>query len=341
MGGLVWTEKRKKVMRIIGVTGAVYLSFRFLLPLFAPFLMAGLIGMWLHPAVEWAAKHARIPRGLCTVVLVGGLLSGLAFGSFWLVRVLIDQLQLLAEKLPIFEREMVQWAHACCGKMEHFLQLSDGALWQRMTPLVEQAGGRLQEWSVHVVMDQTLPLVRSFANTGAWIAVFVIGTIMIARDWGELRDLFVKSAFGGDWLRLGKRLSDVGQAYVQSEVTCLFAVTSVSAVGLWLLGNPYGLLLACGIGVIDLLPIFGAGTVYVPWVVISLFQGKYMQSAVLGGMYVICYLLRNMIEARKMGDRLGFHPIVTLCAVYAGWKLFGLAGFLLGPIGLVIVAEFA
>ncbi|MBR5473851.1 MAG: AI-2E family transporter, partial [Lachnospiraceae bacterium] len=124
-------------------------------------------------------------------------------------------------------------------------------------------------------------------------------------------------------------------------VTCLFAVTSVSAVGLWLLGNPYGLLLACGIGVIDLLPIFGAGTVYVPWIAISLFQGKYMQSAVLGGMYVICYLLRNMIEARKMGDRLGFHPIVTLCAVYAGWKLFGLAGFLLGPIGLVIVAEFA
>ena len=41
-----------------------------------------------------------------------------------------------------------------------------------------------------------------------------------------------------------------------------------------------------------------------------------------------------------MGDRVGLTPLETLASIYGGLQLFGLLGFLLGPVGLLIIKEF-
>ena len=40
-----------------------------------------------------------------------------------------------------------------------------------------------------------------------------------------------------------------------------------------------------------------------------------------------------------MGDRMGLTPVETLGSMYVGLKLFGLAGFLLGPVGLLMIED--
>ena len=56
-------------------------------------------------------------------------------------------------------------------------------------------------------------------------------------------------------------------------------------------------------------------------------------------LYAICYFARQMIESRRMGNHMGAHPLFILIAIYAGWKLFGATGVLLGPASLVIFQE--
>ena len=41
-----------------------------------------------------------------------------------------------------------------------------------------------------------------------------------------------------------------------------------------------------------------------------------------------------------MGKKMGLSPLETLPAIYVGLQLFGLFGFLLGPIGLLIIKDF-
>ena len=41
-----------------------------------------------------------------------------------------------------------------------------------------------------------------------------------------------------------------------------------------------------------------------------------------------------------MGKKMGLSPLETLVAIYVGLQLFGLFGFLLGPIGLLIIKDF-
>ena len=55
--------------------------------------------------------------------------------------------------------------------------------------------------------------------------------------------------------------------------------------------------------------------------------------------YLICYLLREILEAKMMGNRVGLTSLETLISMYVGLQLFGIAGFLLGPIGLLLIEE--
>ena len=41
-----------------------------------------------------------------------------------------------------------------------------------------------------------------------------------------------------------------------------------------------------------------------------------------------------------MGKKMGLSPLETLAAIYVGLQLFSLFGFLLGPIGLLIIKDF-
>jgi predicted PurR-regulated permease PerM len=41
-----------------------------------------------------------------------------------------------------------------------------------------------------------------------------------------------------------------------------------------------------------------------------------------------------------MANQVGLTPLETLISIYAGLQLFGLWGFLLGPLGILLVKEF-
>lgn len=334
------TEKQKKAVRIIGVTGVVYLSFRYLLPLTAPFLMAALVGLLLHPAVIWLHDKGKIPTGVSATVLVSALVAAVGAAALYLGKILLEQLQSLMAGVPVYMQYFDNWVKDCCCQVERFMKLPDGAVFTQVTGAIEQAGLHVRENGMNYVMDGSVPLIKGLGTAGAVLAIFLIASVMAAKDMGKIREFFHRSIFKEEFGRLFGRLSEVGGAWARSELTIFTSVTAVCTAGLWLLKNPYAFLAGVGIAFVDFLPVFGSGTVFVPWVLICVIQRNYGKAAALMTIYLICYFLRNTIEARKMGNRLGLHPMAMLLAAFVGWQLFGLAGFILGPIGLLIILEF-
>ena len=51
------------------------------------------------------------------------------------------------------------------------------------------------------------------------------------------------------------------------------------------------------------------------------------------------YVVRELLEPRLIGAKLGVYPFVMVVVVYAGLYLFGAAGVLLGPVMLLTVIE--
>ena len=93
------------------------------------------------------------------------------------------------------------------------------------------------------------------------------------------------------------------------------------------------------IALFDFMPIVGISTVFVPWIIIDLVAGRYVQAIILGAGWVIMTVVRNIIEPRIVGQKVGLHPVVTLVAMYVGLKAAGLIGMLALPVTLVMLNE--
>ena len=90
----------------------------------------------------------------------------------------------------------------------------------------------------------------------------------------------------------------------------------------------------------DALPVLGTGTVLVPWSLVCLLQGDTVRGIGLLGVYAAASLTRSVLEPRFIGRQLGLDPLVTLLAMYAGYRLWGLAGMILAPLLAVTVTQF-
>ena len=55
--------------------------------------------------------------------------------------------------------------------------------------------------------------------------------------------------------------------------------------------------------------------------------------------YLACYFLREILEAKLMGSRVGLSPLETLISMYVGLRLFGILGLILGPVGILLIGD--
>lgn len=83
---------------------------------------------------------------------------------------------------------------------------------------------------------------------------------------------------------------------------------------------------------VDAVPVLGTGTVLLPWSLILFLQGDNARSIGLLGLYGVISLTRSVLEPKLVGRELGLDPLVTLFALYAGYKLWGIGGMILSPL---------
>ena len=91
------------------------------------------------------------------------------------------------------------------------------------------------------------------------------------------------------------------------------------------------------IGFVDALPIFGSGTVMLPWAIFTAFMGDIRLAIAIFVLWAIMSIVRQFIEPRIVSGQIGIHPIFTLIAMYTGFRFIGVIGMLLGPIILIIL----
>ena len=127
----------------------------------------------------------------------------------------------------------------------------------------------------------------------------------------------IRTAVGG-WLLAQGKLMGVSFAIVLAGLLLL----RVRGAFLW----------AVGISLVDAFPILGIGTVLLPWAALDFLQGDTPRALGLLGIWVTVSVLRSVLEPKLLGKQLGLDPLVTLMALYAGYKLLGIAGIILAPL---------
>ena len=124
--------------------------------------------------------------------------------------------------------------------------------------------------------------------------------------------------------------------YFLAQFKIMFMVALILLAGFVVLGVRYAFLLAILIAMLDFLPLFGTGTVLLPWAVVKLLSGEYMLAAGLALLYLVSQVARQMVQPKIVGDSMGLPPLLTLVLLYIGFKVRGISGMILAvPLGIL------
>lgn len=107
-------------------------------------------------------------------------------------------------------------------------------------------------------------------------------------------------------------------------------LTVLKIIGIY--SSNYTVIIAITTAIVDIIPVLGTGTVLIPWAAYNLIVGNYALAIGLIVIYAVITVIRQIIEPKLVAGQLGLSPVVTICALYLGLKIFGVLGMIIAPI---------
>lgn len=333
----------KPYVALAVVAALLYGFLLFVLPVTLPFFLGLALAVLIDKPVT-ALERRRVPRPLVIVVILAGLLLALIFVITFGLGTLVAELAHLSGSLPAI------WEGLAAAGAQ--LQTRLEGLFERLpTPAADYIAHQQEavlEWLVASV-GQVLNVVRSWAFQGipnAAITLMIMGvaTYLMSRDKAGFLT-FLPGLVPAPWRDKAVAATSmfIGSAigFVNAVAVLLVITALVTLIGLSLLRSPYAMLLAVLSGLLDLLPVLGPGLIFVPWLLYHLVLGDAVFGLGLAVVYAAISFIRTVLEPRIIGDRAGLHPLTALIALYVGLKLFGMAGFVIGPLSAILLKSLA
>lgn len=330
-------SRRRWFFTFVITTVGVYLGFRYLLPLVFPFIIAYFLAWIVRPLTEFLYKRLKLPRilggGFSLLVLVGAV----GTGTFFLINELMKQAIAFIRNIPVYLELMANKLDNICHGWDNMFGLSQGTIREVVDENLVQTINNIKTNIMPKITQHTISLTIWLIEIISIMLIIFIAALLIAKDLPDFKDCYKNNDIYKDIHKVTEKLAEAGIAYLRTQFFIMVIVAFVCVLGLTILRNDYALLAGVGIAFMDALPILGIGIVLIPWIIIMLFGGNIYAAAILATIFLICQVIREVLEPKLIGKCIGIKPIFTLIAMYIGVNLFSIAGFILGPIGLVII----
>lgn len=325
------------ILTLVGTILVLWLGLWYIFPVLLPFLLGGALAAGVEPLVKLLQKKLRFPRFLASLVCVSlGII--LLLGVLTLLAALtVLQLRNLSGAVPA----LTQTAQTSLAVLEDWLlSLADGAPDPLRPGLIQGvreifSGGsalleRMAEWGLGLATGILGRIPGGLLGLGTT----VLSAYMISGKFPLLRQklLALLSRRDGNILKALLGLKEAVLGWIKAQCKLSALTFCVAAAGFAVLGIRQWLLWAALTALVDAVPLLGTGTVLLPWSLVCLLQGNRSRSLGLLLTYLAALLLRTAMEPRLVGRQLGLDPLATLLALYAGYRLFGLAGMILSPL---------
>ena len=329
----------KKIVCACGITAAVFLILKYMLPYVVPFLCAYILVHLLNPAAERIRKKFFWKKEVIIGVLLVILLTGLGSFFYWIYQVLISQMKHIAMNMEYYYGCFCDWVDHCCYLAERSFGIEGEAVRTAVYEGMDQAADQIQVYLVPNVVNYSVRYLKKLFDVGLFLLMLFVAVILLMKDYDEMKEKLQKYQWYQHFQRITGRMWKQGGAYMKAQGIIIGIVMILCTAGLWVLGNPYFLLLGIVIGFMDALPFIGTGTVLLPVTLYYLLGGRFRMAAGYAGLFLLTYIVREFLEPRVVGEKLGIYPFVMIVVVYAGLYLYGVEGVFLGPATLLLVRE--
>lgn len=363
--------RRKRIINFLYfsiIIGLAYLFFKYCFWAVFPFILAFMIASAVQKPTSLITNKLKIKKSFVAVffVIIIFLFAG---GVISLVGVkLVDSAKSLfsfvAAKLtdfPSLVEDVKKWTLSVVTVLP---DRAEAAVTESMTGWFDTLRDKSAGEVASTIMDSTSGgegfSLSAFMTplSGLWNTVKGIPGFLVAIVISVLASCFMAADY--DWivgfikkqlpenkrhkLSAAKRIVFTSLGKLVRSYALIICITGTEVfVGLNILSflNIYNsgniLTIAVVIAIFDILPVLGTGTFMIPWAAYSLITGKISLAVGLFVIYVIIYVIRQIIEPKIVGGTVGLPAVLTLMGMYIGSQLFGFIGIFLLPILMIIV----
>lgn len=324
-------DKIKMFFIILLIFLGIYIFIKFTLRLIWPFVFAFILSIILEPLALILTNKLKLMRGISAIISILFLIFIIGFLGTKLVIKVNDEIVALAKSFdPIYIENTV----------ENLKYKLDNMVLPLNFPYTDQ---------VYSFIIDTVPKMFSppkdftpISSVSRFLAGFVISIIatfffikdkLIIRKWikeksaGSFKNiLLVKESLG---LALG--------AYIKAQLILMCITCVICLIGFLSIKLPYAVVGSFVVAVVDAVPLFGSGLFLLPAVIYSIIMGEYSGAIIFAVMYLSIFLSRQIVEPKVISKKIGVHPLVALISIYLGLLIFGILGFILGPITVIVI----
>lgn len=339
--------ENRHIFRKFGTVAAVFFLawgiFRYFFPLIAPFLLGWIFASVAEPVTRTISEKGHLNRILAAGVSVTLVLLFL-LGAVWLLGALCyRELTALAAGVPAYAdmaatqlASFRDWAVTMARRVPGGL---GDILGNTLSGLFRE-GSMLLERLTSGIISAAGNAAGKLPGGALMIGTAVISAYMIAAQYPLLRNrLFGSDSFRLRWEPVLERLRRTVGLWLTAQVKLTGVTFLIVTAGFLLLRVEHWLLWALVTAAVDAIPLLGTGTVLIPMALLQLLWGERVRAVGLLGLYVTAMLTRSALEPRLVGRQLGLNPLVTLMALYAGFRIWGVTGMILSPILAVTAVQ--
>ena len=315
-----------------------------LIGFFLPFVIGGIIAALANPVVQFLEKRLKIRRkagSAVTVVLVIAIVALLLYG---VIQFLAGQIEGFVHTMPV----MLQSVETDLSRLGDSLQIVFDRFPEELQVELGEISKTLTDYFSSLMTKLSTPTVELVGNFAMNVPNAIVGVVMCLlssyffiaeRDNAQVFwQRYVPVSLKEKWEIVKKSIKKSFGGYLLAQLRIEVWMYLLLVVGLSIAGTKYVALVALGIAILDILPVFGTGTILIPWAIIKLIGGNYKTAIILLVLWGGGQLLRQLIQPHIVGDSLGMPTLPTLFLLYIGWKLGGVGGMILAvPIGLIAV----
>ena len=311
---------------------------------FLPLLLGLLIAYLLDPAVAWFERKGR-SRLFGVIIITLLLVVALTVVLFVVFPALGDQLERLAERMPEYQRLIRQqvepWFHRLEARYpEELAEIQERAV-QGLRENLPDIAGRVGAWS-RTLFTNIFDFLLFLLNL-IFVPVFAFYLLVdfpkVRQGIAGLVPLPYREITLG-WVR---EVDAAVASFLRGQLTIAMILAFINAVGLMILGVPFGLGIGLIAGLANMIPYMALVVGLLPGLMLS--WAEHQSLLRVAGVLIVfsgAQLLEGtVLSPRILSRSVNLHPVWVLLAIIAGGSLFGFFGMLIAVPVAAAVQVFA
>ena len=305
---------------------------QFIGAVFVPLIISGFLYYILNPVVGALqkvplSKTRHVSRGWAITIVMLLLLSILVALLLTLLPALVDQIASLVKNIPVLVDTIQHWANQISQinfSKEYGIDFNLDKLQQEVQNI-----GKTVVSGMATSLSAVIAKLTSFTVTAITVPVM---TIYMLYDGNKLAPFIQKVFPSKQQARISDILGRLNQTlaqYISGQVLEMIFVGVFTAVGYFMIGQKYALLLGVFAGITNMIPYVGPYIGLVPALFVALTDSFWQAFWVIVVVLIVQQVDSNLIYPRVMGASLHVHPLTIIVLLLAAGNIAGIAGMIL------------